>query len=108
MFALPDQKGFFEIRTEGGVPKARGSRAQAASNSLVVYFYQPDGTTELRPAPTDVTVKVGTGSGSPVVLLTPQARTGFASPPGHFPSGFRGQLNARINGETVESTFVVR
>jgi len=108
MFALPDKKGFFEIKTEGGEPKAEGARAKKATNALLVYFYQPDGTTEISPAPTDVTVKIGTGSSSAAVVLAPQAKGGFASAPGHFPSGFRGQLSAKINGEDVETTFVVR
>jgi len=108
MFPLPGHRGFFEIVTKGGEPKGRGSQAKATTNSLGVYFYQPDGTTEMSPAPTDVTVKVGTGSDTPVVTLTPQANASFASAPGHFPHGFRGQLNAKINGEPVETTFVVR
>jgi hypothetical protein len=110
LFALPDRKGFFEIRTEGGTTTGRGSRSKAAANSLIVYFYQPDGTTEISPAPTDVTVTIGAGSTGPAVALAPQPKGGFASPPGHFPfaSGFRGQLNAKINGETIETTFVVR
>jgi hypothetical protein len=108
MFPLPDKKGYFEIRTEGGEPIGRGSQAKASANSLVVYFYLPDGTTALSPAPTDVTVKIGTGSGSPVVALAPQAKGGFASAPGHYPSSFRGQLTAKINGEAVETMFVVR
>jgi len=108
MVALPDKLGFFEIRTEGSVSKAKGSRAKSVTNSLLVYFYQPDGKTEISPAPTDVMVKVGTGAASSAVALAPQARGGFASSPGHFPSGFRGQLNAKINGEAVETIFVVR
>jgi hypothetical protein len=106
---LSDNKGFFEIKTEGDELKGRGSKAKkGATNSLVVYFYQPDGTTEINRAPTDVTVTVGTGTGSPVVTLAPQDKGGFASPPGHFPSAFRGQLSAKLDGQTVEATFVVR
>jgi hypothetical protein len=67
----------------------------------------------MSPAPTNVRVKLGVGADSPVVALEPQPKTGdggggFASPPGYHPSGFRGQLNAAINGEVVEATFVVR
>jgi hypothetical protein len=108
MFTLPDHKGFFEISTQGGATKGRGARAKEEASSLVVHFYQPDGTTEISPAPTDVSVKVGIGAGSPVVALAPQTKGGFASQPGHFPTSFRGQLTAKINGETVESVFVVR
>ena len=109
MFALPGQKGFFELKTEGGQEKGRGSRGTAAlTRSLVVYFYQKDGTTELSPAPTDVAVKVGSGGDRSSVPLAPQANGGFATGPGRFPAGFRGQLTATINGEAVETTFVAR
>jgi hypothetical protein len=110
MFALPQKMGFFEIRTVGddSKAKARSSRAKATANSLVVYFYKADGTSEMSPAPTDVTLKVGTGAESPVVALAPQPKGGFSSGSGHFPSAFRGQLTAKINGESVETAFVVR
>jgi hypothetical protein len=108
MFPLPGKKGFLEIKTDGGEPAGRGSRSKGATNSLIVYFYQSDGTTEISPAPTDVTVTVGTAAGSPAVALAPQAKGGFISPPGHFPPAFRGQLTAKVGAEAVEATFVVR
>jgi hypothetical protein len=108
MFALPDNKGFFEIRTEAGDSKGRSSPKKVASNSLVVYFYHADGTTELSPAPADVMVKVGAAASSTAVPLAPQTKGGFVSAPAYFPPSFRGQLLAKINGESVETTFVVR
>jgi hypothetical protein len=108
MIALPDKKGFFDVDTEASGNVAKGSRTKGGANSIVVHFYQPDGTTEMNPAPTDVTLKVGTGSDSPVVTLSPRPSGGFASSPGAFPSGFRGQLNAKIGGEAVETPFMIR
>jgi hypothetical protein len=93
-------------------PCARAIARVGPPDTTFFIFYQPDGTSAMSPAPTDLRVKLGTGSDSPVVPLEPQAKTGdgsgFASPPGFYPSGFRGQLEAKINGEPVEVTFVVR
>jgi hypothetical protein len=108
--ALPGGRGFFELGTDTDQKVERGTRAKLPKTSIVVYFYQSDGTTEMNPAPTEVTVKVGTGASSPDVPLALQEKPvgQFKSAPGNFPSGFRGQLNAKINGETVETTFVLR
>jgi hypothetical protein len=85
MIALPDKKGFFEIDTEMGENVGKGSRTNGGMRSIIVHFYQPDGTTELNPAPTDVTLKVGTASNSPVVTLSPRPSGGIASSPGSYP-----------------------
>jgi len=110
MIALPQNKGYFEIGTEGGATKdARGSRSKGgADNTIVVYFYQPDGTTEMSPPPTDVMVKVNTVPESPSVALALRPKGGFASAPGAFPSGFRGSLTAKIGGEAIEAPFLIR
>lgn len=64
----------------------------------------------MNPALTEVTVKAGTGASSPDVPLARQEKPvgQFKSAPGSFPSRLRGQLNAKINGENVETTFVLR
>jgi hypothetical protein len=114
MFELPGGKGFFEIKTEEEATTSRGSKSKTGpTNTILVYFYQPDRTTEMSPAPTDVTVKVGFGPESPAVPLSPRAKgadspSGFASTPGPYPSGFRGQLSAKIGGEAVEAPFLFR
>lgn len=108
MVALSQNKGYFEIGTEGGAKGTRGSRSKGVDNCIVVHFYQPDGTTEMNPPPTEVTVKVGRVSNSPVVTLEPQAKGGFASSPGRFPAGFRGVLTAKIDGAAVETSFLIR
>jgi len=109
MFALPGKKGFFEVNVRGDAPAARGVRAKGVKNAIIVYFYQLDGTTPMSPAPTNVTVKVATGDAIPAVTLSTQSSDGgFVSSPGHFPAGFRGQLSATIDGEDVESPFLIR
>ncbi len=108
MISLPDKKGFFEIDTELDSNAGRGSRSKGGTKSILVHFYQPDGQSEMNPAATDVTVKVGSGSNRSVVTLSPKTSGGFASSPGSFPSGLRGQLNAKIGGEAVEAQFRIR
>jgi hypothetical protein len=110
MIALPGDRGFFEVKTEAAGKEAPRSRSKTAQTCLVVYFYQNDGNTELNPAPTDVTVQVGGGESSRVVPLTAHGKPGegFASSPGNFPSGFRGRLSAKLDGNPIETTFLVR
>lgn len=113
MFPLPDNKGFFEIRTEGGGRSARGARSKAAKTPFLVFFYQADGVTEMTPPPTDVTVRIGTTEKGTSIALTPQTKgaTGgvpFAAPPDNYPDAFRGELTAKINGESVEASFLFR
>jgi hypothetical protein len=108
MIALPDKKGYFEFTTEAGGNVAKGSRSKGGVKSIIVHFYAADGTTEMNPAPTDVTMNVGAGADSPMVTLSPQPSGGFASAPGQYPSGFRGRLKAKIGGEAVETPFMIR
>jgi hypothetical protein len=107
MNPLPDGKGFFEIRVDGaGVRGARGGRGSPEPNTIIVFFYQPDGTTEMNPAPTDVTLKIGRAQ---VLSLTPQTSGGsFASKPGDYPVEFRGTLGAKIGGEAIEAPVLLR
>ncbi len=79
-------------------------------SQISAFFFQPDGATEMSPAPTDVTVKVGTAASSPTFTLTPQSndKGKFASEPADLPEGFRGQLDAKIGGEPVQVSFVIR
>jgi hypothetical protein len=110
MTELPGKKGYFEIRARGddagGRTKSRTKKV--VENTIVVYFYGPDGSTEMSPAPTDVTIKVGAGESAKVVPLSPQPQGGFASAPGPFPSAFRGTLTATIGGEPIETYFMIR
>lgn len=113
LFPLPDNKGYFEIRTESGGRGGRGARSKAAKTPFLVFFYQPDGATEMTPPPTDVTVKIGSAEKNTAVSLTPQTKGSeggvpFAAPPGNYPEAFRGELSAKINGETVETQFSFR
>jgi hypothetical protein len=50
MVALPDAKGFFEIKVE--IPDAtRAARSRQRALTIVAYFYQSDGTTAMSPPP---------------------------------------------------------
>ncbi len=64
----------------------------------------------MSPAPTDVKIKVGTASTSPTLALAPEPKDKgkFAAEAADIPEGFRGQLEATINGEAVQVTFVIR
>jgi hypothetical protein len=107
MVPLPDKRGFVEVRVDGGGGRGtRGGRGKAELKTIVVYFYGPDGSTEMSPAPTGVTLKIDK---DPAVPLTPQATGGaFASKPGDFPNGFRGTLAAEIGGQSIETPVAIR
>jgi hypothetical protein len=109
MFAFPENRGFVEIKTdrESG---SRDSRAPAAKARILAYFYQADGTTAMRPAPSDVKVQIGIEDKSTVVGLAPQPKEAgsFASDPGIYPDGLRGQIEARVNGEAIKVPFLFR
>ncbi|MHB1562284.1 MAG: hypothetical protein ACYC61_32995, partial [Isosphaeraceae bacterium] len=111
MTELPGGKGYFENRAKNdAAPAGRGggrASKKAADVPIVVHFHGPDGSTELSPAPTDVSVRIGGESGQ-VIPLAAQAGGGFASAPGRYPSAFRGTLNAKIDGQPVEAGFVIR
>jgi hypothetical protein len=109
MISLPGSRGFVEVITENNADPSR-RKGQVGESRIAAFFYQPDGTTEMSPAPTDVKVKVGTGEKSPVLNLTPQTKeTGkFASEPALLPDGFQGKIEARVQGEPLEATFRIR
>ncbi len=107
MVSLPGDKGYAEIviSSAGG---ATGKKGQAKSK-VVAYFYQKDGTTEMTPGPTDVSLKFGTDAKSPVATLTPAKSGGaYESEPGAFPEDFRGALSATVGGESLKAPFAVR
>ena len=98
MLTLPGGRGFAEILIDSGAAAGGKSRTQSKTR-IVAYFYQPDGTSEMSPGPSDVKVKVGTGEKSPVLDLSPLPKESgkYASEPGTFPDGFRGR--ARRQGQ---------
>ena len=79
-------------------------------SQIAAFFYQSDGTTEMSPAPTDVKVKTGSAASSPTLPLTPvpNEKGKFASEPADLPEGFRGQLEANVNGTPVQVPFSIR
>jgi hypothetical protein len=113
VFELPDQKGFFEILVEGGEPGSRGARRKAAAGqktSLAVWFYKPDGTTPMDPAPSEVSLKIGGSDSSPTLALKPAPKDAgkLTSDPGPYPDNFAGELNATIDGQPVKAPFLLR
>jgi len=108
LVTLPGGKGYAEIIVEAAT--AGGGRKAQVKPRIVAYFFQPDGTSELSPGPTEVKVKLGTGEKSPVVDLSPEPKEAgnYASEPGTYPEGFNGQLDAKVNGEAVQASFVLR
>ncbi len=114
LFPLPDSRGFFEIKTEAGTRTGRGARSKVASAPFHVYFYKADGSSPIDPAPTDVSIKIGSAEKNTTITLTPDksasstAGTAFASPPGHYPEAFRGELTATIDGQSVTASFMFR
>ena len=108
MFAFPENRGFVEIKTDRAT-SSRGGRAPPQAR-ILVYFYQPDGTTVMTPAPSDVKVRVGIDDKDSVVALAPQPSDAgsFASEPGAYTKGFRGQIETRVNGEPVMVPFIFR
>jgi len=110
MVTVPGGKGYAElmIGPAGGPKGAR--KGQQVKSEIAAFFYQPDGTSEMSPAPTDVTVKVGTGAASPTLNLTPQPneKGKFASEPADLPEGFNGQLDAKVDGQPVQVSFAIR
>ena len=111
MTPLPNDKGSFETEDSPASARARGRRATCRV-TIIATFYQPDGTTPMSPAPTDVKVRFGAESNSPAIdPPSPgdaKAPNRFASKPGEYPEVLRGVLSAKVNGEPVEATFSVR
>ena len=110
MFALPDDRGFVEIKTDRAAA-SRGSRAKPTGNArIMAYFFQPDGTTPMSPAPSDVKVTIGTDEKSGRHLAGPGHEGGgvLVSEAGPYPDGFRGQIEAKVNGEPVQVPFLFR
>jgi hypothetical protein len=110
MTAVPGGKGFAEVLVAQATGSKGARKGQPVKSEIAACFYQTDGTTEMSPAPTDVKVRVGTASGGPTYALAPQPKDKgrFASEPADLPEGFRGQLEATINGEPVQVAFEIR
>jgi hypothetical protein len=107
---LPGGKGFAELLTERGAPPGKGAKAAPSKTRLLAYFYQPDGSTALTPAPSDVKVHLGAAGSGTDVKLTPQTTPAglFASEPGQFPDALRGQIDLTLGGESVQAPFMFR
>ena len=103
---LPGGKGFAELT----IDKSSTPAKVASQTRLLAYFYQPDGTGALTPAPSDVKVRLGSAETGKDVKLTAQSAPAglFASEPGQFPEGLRGQLELTLGGEPLQAAFTFR
>jgi hypothetical protein len=103
-------KGYAELLIGPATGSGRTRKGQQVKSQIAAFFYQTDGTTEMSPAPTEVTVKVGIAANSPTFTLTPQPsdKGKFASEPADLPEGFRGQLDAKVDGQPVQVAFAIR
>jgi hypothetical protein len=111
MIALPDDKGFVEIMTDRGASSRGERRGQRTGNTrIIAYFYQPDCTTRINPAPTDVKIKIGAADSGSLISLSqdPKEAGKFESDPGTIPDGFRGQIDFQSDGKPVHATFLFR
>jgi hypothetical protein len=102
---LPGGKGFAELLIDKSNPVKVASKTR-----LLAYFYQPDGTSALTPAPSDVKVRLGSAeSGKDVKLTAQSAPAGlFASEPGQFRDELRGELELTLGGEPLQTAFMFR
>jgi hypothetical protein len=109
MLALPSGKGFAELLVERGAVTKVAAKSPT-KRRLLAYFYQPDGSTALTPAPSDVKVRLGSADSGTDVTLTPQSTPAgmFASEPGQYPDALRGQLALTLGGESIQTDFVFR
>jgi hypothetical protein len=105
---LPDSRGFVELMTQRGTP-SKGGRGEGKSR-IVAYFCQPDATTAMSPAPTDVKVTLGAAGSGTVVTLAPQSTEPgqFAAEPGNYPDELRGQIDFQLDGKPVQARFSFR
>lgn len=106
---LPESLGFAELGIERGL-SPKGAQKGRNLSRIVAYFYQPDATTALSPAPTDVKVTLGAGGQGTGVALVPQTKQPgqFASEPGVYRDELRGKIFLQLDGKPVEAVFSFR
>ncbi len=112
MFPIPGNVGYVSVTAEA-TQAVRGAKGKKHSATIVACFYQPDGSTPMEPAPTDVSVKLGVDDGAQPIALSPspgesKIPSRFASPQGEYPEGPQGKISAKIKGQTAELTFSSR
>ena len=99
---LPGGTGHVELKSEAeALPK--GGRSTKLKSRIFAYFYQPDGTPGMKPAPTNVKLSLGSsGAGGIVNLVAQPTDPGqFASEPGDYPDALRGQIDFELDGKPV-------
>jgi hypothetical protein len=106
---LPDSRGFVELKTDRGAAPRKG-RTDTQKSQITAYFYQPDGSTVMSPAPTEVKITLGAAGTGMVVNLAPRSNEpgAFASEPGDYPDELRGLIDFQLDGKPVQATFSFR
>jgi len=107
---LPGGKGFAELLIDHGTALPQRKAKLGSPARLFAYFYQPDGSATLSPAPSDVKVRLGGVDHGKDVKLTPQTTPAglFASEPAQFPVELRGQLELTLGAESLQEQFMFR
>jgi hypothetical protein len=102
---LPASRGFVELKTET-VAQSKSGRKERSKSRVIAYFYQPDATSAMSPAPSDAKVALG----GKVISLSPQSSepAQFASEPGDYPDALRGQIDLQLDGKALQARFSFR
>jgi hypothetical protein len=106
---LPDSLGFVELKTDRGAPPKKGSK-ERPNSQIVAYFYQPDGSAVMSPAPSEVKITLGAAGRGTIINLSARSNAAgeFASAPGNYPDELRGQIDFQLGGKPVQATFSFR
>jgi len=109
IIALPGDRGFVELKADRPVP-SQGKSAASAKSRIFAYFYKSDGTTEMSPVPSDVSLRLGTADRGTDIKLSPEPKESglLASEPGAYPDELRGQIALTLEGVPVKAEFVIR
>ncbi len=102
---LPDHRGYAEILNE-----KRVKSGTATMTNIVAYFVQPDESTPLSPAPSEVAVKLSLPRGEKTIALTRDSGTAngvrFASDEGPYDlSGQGGEILITLEGAKHTTPF---
>jgi hypothetical protein len=111
MLQLPEALGVAEVAVEFS-----GNTGRSLNSEVVAYFYGPDASSALQPAPTDVTLLLYLAESKTreKLALKPAARPGDPASAARFaavpPPGFdgtipSGTLEARVNGRAISVRF---
>jgi hypothetical protein len=106
---LAESKGYVEIGIERGLRSNTATKGQNLAR-IKAYFYQPDATTAMNPAPTDVKLTIGAAGTGTVVALVPDPKEAgqFVSEPGTYPDELRGKIEFHVDSTPIQASFSFR